>query len=370
MTESATAIDLLPYIIRTSNRVTFRRCRRKWAFQTPWKHGRTEKGQSVHLWMGTGFHYAMEDFHGYRVYTSAREAYEAYVEACQKTPDYQMPHDWEWGANLGADMASYYEEQWLVNRDPLHTLWVDGVPQVEITFHIILPFKAPDGRLVIYQGTIDRVCVDANGLLWLLDYKTAKLIVTGHLETDTQVSSYCWAGNTLFEKPIAGLVYQQHKKVIPEVPRWLQSGRYSCNKDQKTTRLLYKEALLGLYGNVEAAPNDNILFLNYLAEQETELGDKFIQRDFTKRNKHQQEAEGEKICMESFDMVNPKTAMYPNPTRDCSWDCSMREVCIMMDDGSDWEYELNEITEPSVQEDTRWRLHLPHLQQTKERPQL
>ena len=30
-------------------------------------------------------------------------------------------------------------------------------------------------------------------------------------------------------------------------------------------------------------------------------------------------------------------ALYPNPTKDCSWDCRMLPVCGMMDDGSDWE---------------------------------
>lgn len=29
-------------------------------------------------------------------------------------------------------------------------------------------------------------------------------------------------------------------------------------------------------------------------------------------------------------------AMYPNPTRDCIWDCSFLPLCPMMDDSSDW----------------------------------
>lgn len=28
--------------------------------------------------------------------------------------------------------------------------------------------------------------------------------------------------------------------------------------------------------------------------------------------------------------------MYPNPTKDCTWDCDFLPVCPMMDDGSDW----------------------------------
>jgi hypothetical protein len=32
--------------------------------------------------------------------------------------------------------------------------------------------------------------------------------------------------------------------------------------------------------------------------------------------------------------------LYPNPTRDCSWDCDFRGVCAMVDDASDHEFAL------------------------------
>lgn len=32
--------------------------------------------------------------------------------------------------------------------------------------------------------------------------------------------------------------------------------------------------------------------------------------------------------------------LWPNPTKDCSWDCDFRDVCPAIDDGSDWEYML------------------------------
>ena len=40
--------------------------------------------------------------------------------------------------------------------------------------------------------------------------------------------------------------------------------------------------------------------------------------------------------------------LWPNPTKDCSWDCSYRAVCPAIDDGSDWEYMLeSEFVTPS-----------------------
>lgn len=38
--------------------------------------------------------------------------------------------------------------------------------------------------------------------------------------------------------------------------------------------------------------------------------------------------------------ADPHSVCYPNPTRDCSWDCDFRTVCPMFDDGSDAEYVL------------------------------
>lgn len=35
--------------------------------------------------------------------------------------------------------------------------------------------------------------------------------------------------------------------------------------------------------------------------------------------------------------ADPLTIVYPNPTRDCSWDCEFEPVCTMFDDGSDAE---------------------------------
>lgn len=34
--------------------------------------------------------------------------------------------------------------------------------------------------------------------------------------------------------------------------------------------------------------------------------------------------------------------MYPNPTKDCTWDCGFLAICPMMDDGSDWHDALTE----------------------------
>lgn len=348
----------MEYRIRTSDRTTFRRCRRKWNWSSHLRNNLEQIVVSEPLWTGTGFHYSLEDWHGNNQWGDPVAAFMGFVEACKKTPRSTLPDAWVEEVKLATGMLAYYRDHWLASRDTLQTYWLDGVPQVEVNFEIRLPINGPNGEDVFYTGTIDKVVVDQYGRLWVLDYKTAKNIVTAHLALDQQMTSYMWAASVLYDKPIAGGIYQQHKKALPDAPRWLASGRFSTNKDQNTTRHLYKKALLGLYGSVEKTPKDNVDFLNYLASMEGEHGDKYIQRDFLERNEYQIAAEGEKILMEVPEMLDTSMPLYPNPTRDCSWDCDFKTACLMIDDGSDWEYELSESTQKRDLEETKWRLQL------------
>lgn len=325
-----------------------------------------------YYWIGTGVHYAMEDFHGLNMYGHPAEAFRAFVEATTVPGHREAPDNWREHVGLGLDMMTYYADHWLKNRDPLRTWYIDGKPAVEINFEIPIPFD-PEKLAewgydaVVAVGTIDRIVIDDLERLWLLDYKSAKKFEVGHLVTDPQASSYIMAAHALFKQPIAGMIYQQHLKAVPEAPKILTSGKVSLNKQQRTTHSLYRETLTALYGDVQRAPGSNIKFLNELLENENESGDKFIRRDIIERNEQQSASEGVKILLECEDMLNPNLPLYPNPTRDCNWDCPFKTPCISLDDGSDFEYEL-EIGYTKAQErgtDT-WRKHLkPPLQNGK-----
>ncbi|KKK87478.1 hypothetical protein LCGC14_2752830, partial [marine sediment metagenome] len=248
---------------------------------------------------------------------------------------------------------------WLrAGRDPLRTHVVNGQPQVEVYFEIPLPFTSPHFDKILYTGTLDRVAIDTEGRLWLVEYKTAKIMQVLHFDTDEQISSYSWAGNVLYDEPIAGVIYQQHKKTIPDAPRLLANGRYSVNKQQATTHQLYREALINLYGKVTKAPKINVDFLNNLTALESEDNDGFIRRDWIYRNEAQMAATGAKILQELPEMLDPDLPLYPNPTRDCSWDCDMQGACIAMDDGSDSQFILADVTRQREEASTQWRTHL------------
>lgn len=89
------------------------------------------------------------------------------------------------------------------------------------------------------------------------------------------------------------------------------------------------------YGTV---PSKYLDIINHFAAQETPEGDRFINRQTIYRNETFMENTERAIFAEVQDMIDPHLSLYPNQTRDCTWDCQFRAISLAMDDGSDYEY--------------------------------
>ena len=354
-------------IIRTSDRITFRQCRRKWGWSSHLRG--TVYGPMEHaspLWFGTGMHYALEDFHGLKQFQNSKEAFQAFVNATSRFSKHggpKLPGDVQELIQLGHGMLNYYEH-WLETRPPLTTFIWMGKPQVEV--HVLINIDInllPDWIKehwdeVLYAATFDRVVVDEYNRLWIVEYKTAKRIEWFHLPTDPQVTAYCWLASRMYDAPIAGVIYQQHRKEIPEGPRVLADGRVST-QTSGTTYTKYRHTMQSIYGgNSDRWPSPNIDALNQLMKEENDTKDLFIQRDKVQRSQHQIEAEGTKVLLELEDMLNPNLPLYPNPNRMfCSW-CNFQHACIDMDDGADWQSDLEMEFKPQPSERDTWRKYL------------
>ena len=359
-------------VIRTSDRIQFKLCRRRWAWQSHMKMNLEPTTAATPLWFGTGIHFALEDLHGYKKYEKPLHAFRDYVKATITQGRQYLPDDWKEHVGLGECMLDYYYEEWLKNRDPLQTLVINGVPQVEVNFIIDVPFDLAGHGYdshwdkVVYAGTIDRVTVDAMGNIWLVDYKTAKALKTSHFANDPQVSAYCWAASQIYQAPVAGLMYWQFLKDLPTPPQPLVSGKISTNKQQRTTHALYKKALRDNYGDKQNWPEENLRFLNLLASMESEDQDAYIRRDKIYKSAAAHQSEGTKILMELEDILNPNLPLYPNPTFLCPSMCPFYEPCVSMDDGSDWDQQLTDETQQRATSDESWRKFLIGAEAIKE----
>lgn len=357
-------------VIRTSDRIQYKMCRRKWGWGSHLRSNLGSNRVASPLWLGSGVHFALEDYHGPNIYGHPADALKAYYIAFKRSGK-SMPDNYSEDMELGIAMMRYYV-MWLVGRDPLTTYIRDGVPQIEVPFKIEIPLdkallEANGYDQCIYSGTIDRVIIDQFGQLWVDEYKTAKQFEVNHLQTDPQITTYHWAASILYpDMPVAGVVYQQHKKAVPNEPRILKNGNLSVAKNQGTTHRMYRAKVIEHYGSIEKAPSDVIACMNSLAVHEGPDNDGFIRRDWVERNAHQAQAETEKILMEAEEMVRQDLPLYPNPTRQCPYFCSFLSACVSMDDGGDWEQELADTTLVREPMYDGWRKHLPTPEELKE----
>lgn len=175
------------------------------------------------------------------------------------------------------------------------------------------------------------------------------------------ITGNCWAAQHMYpDKEIAGVVYHQFVKKVPELPRIIGKGVVSTASNLTTSAVLYRRQLDALYGKWGLAPKENRDYLINLMTKEDENNDKYIQRTYIERNLTQTTNEAQKILLELEDMLNPDLALYPNPTRDCSRMCSFLAPCVSFDDGSDWETPLAaRFSERDGPADRFWRMRMP-----------
>lgn len=351
--------------VRTSDMIQFLGCRRRWDLSS---HLRQNLGPKVYgdpLWLGSGMHYALEDFHGDNVYGTPGKSFQAYCVAHVAKHKHKLPQDYKELVELGTSMMDYYPI-WLKGRDPIDTYVHKGVLQVEPAIQIDIPMEELPAyeRIrerydrVVYALQLDRVGSIDNEL-WVVEYKSAKTMVTSHYAFDPQISAYKWAAKQVYDKPIAGIIYHQFRKDLPKAGRILKNGEVSIAQNQRTSHRLYRETLLDVYDSIEKAPHDNIEYLNNLALMESADADEFIRRDKVYRNEASSNATVQRLLQVANDMLDPALPIYSNPVRMCANYCPFMSVCVSMDDGSDYQTELELEFENRDLDYDSWRPFLP-----------
>lgn len=207
------------------------------------------------------------------------------------------------------------------------------------------------GLPVTYGGRIDMLAKDELDRYWVFDWKTAARLAGKDAGTDDdfmllddQITSYCWALWVL-GFPIAGFVYAEIKKAVPEEPepnKHIRLGRrYSVAKNISTTyEMYYATVSENDSGALEAGLYDD--FLAYLKSEE---GPKYHIRHQIFRTEIELQNAGSNIWMEASEMVDPNLRIYPSAGRfNCS-SCAYKEPCLMKNRGEDYEYVLNTMFE-------------------------
>lgn len=159
------------------------------------------------------------------------------------------------------------------------------------------PFGTFHGDEVILTGKLDLVVHDeATGLNLLLDHKTVQSLDQAgeQLKVDDQLQTY--------------VLLLRARGV--EVDGALHNMLRRVKRTAKATPPFYGRRIVRF--NEEQLENHEMHLRATLAEMVRQA----------------QAIEGG---------VDHHLTAYPNPTKDCTWDCPFLAVCPMMDDGSDWE---------------------------------
>lgn len=363
----------LTHEVHTSERKSFRSCRRRWSwiFRGNYYPRITAKP----LEFGVAYHYALEV-----AYDPTRWSYppdvrrdlsiKAFKMKCEEqwkhfleTPEGQMAmyeevrQDYEDRIQLGIGMLRYHFEKIAPDLDkqfePL---------AVEVGFQV--PITNPDTgeplycrRLdcsqhpgaeapVTFNGRIDLLLADSYGDIWVNDWKTSARLSTDRdefLDLDDQISGYVWAMYML-GKPVRGFIYHEQYKAFPQPPEQLTrtyKGRwFSTNKNQATSY----ELAMKTFREKDATAYEEGLYDDYLTFLENE-GRPYHER----YQKHRSQGElleiHRNLYLEAKDIVDPELPLYPNPGRFGCGSCAFRQPCLEKNSGGDYLYALNTLFE-------------------------
>lgn len=304
--------DSIP-MLRTSERTTFKRCPQRWFWS--YRQGLTPKGPiNDNLWFGTGIHYALAEWYcgpGARRGPHPAETWQIWVKDELRYLRTAVSENWREdkyieAGKLGTGLLEAYVDNY--GRDES---WDIIAP--ETTFQIDIPSATGNRTLVTYVGTFDLVYRDlADGKIKLGEHKTAKAISINHLPLDDQAGSY-WAiaSQTLSHSGairkgelIDCITYNFMRKALPDKRETNAEGK-RLNKNGTISKV--QPAPLFQREEVYRSPRERANQINRIANEVRWMN---IIRD-------------------------GKAPPYKTPTRDCSWDCSFHDMCLIHERGGD-----------------------------------
>lgn len=351
------------YVIRTSDRQFFKKCRTLWDFGSKIRQNYEPLFSIKPLDFGTAFHRGLQTYYDPKTWDMDREVVKAlsiqsFVDVCDEQKRHytkvsvndisiDLEIDFKERVQLGKDMLNFYFD-WAVTKD---TRLYPKLVEIEFEVPVMVPdsllgelpigFTKVDGQLyfrnepVVYQGRVDLVVEDEFGEYWIWDHKTAASFgTTTHLALDEQCGSYIWALKYMLNLNVAGVVYNEVRKKVPHPPLELKKGGLSVNKQQDTTYDLFMKAIKDGGYSVEAYQGH----LDYLQENPKE----FVRRTQIHRNTNEMAVQERRICLEAIDMLN-SPSIYPNPTK---WNCDgcwFYSPCLATQEAGDVEFTLKEL---------------------------
>lgn len=364
----------MPHEIHTSERRSFRGCRRRWNWA--YREGFVPEQPPKPLEFGIAFHMGMEAFYEPSRWTTTsvndkiQIAVEVFTQECISQRDKYLENTNQ--AHLDSAQGDDYMERvelgagmFLNYGLTVHTRFDDWIEPVYVEVPFTVPIQHPerdeplrclnsphcgqshsndptsDDSLVVFSGRVDAIMKDkryGGYLIW--DHKTAASLAPNDdfLQLDDQVGSYPWALSTVLGIDVRGFIYQEIRKDYPRPPDPLKKkwgGRlFSTNKQQATTAAIFVPhvKMHDPEGFADSKYDDYIQYLH------SDEAPKFHQRFTVIKSDRELYEIGRNISLEAADMVEPNLRIYPAVGRFTCTSCAFRQPCLGTFMGEDVDY--------------------------------
>lgn len=379
----------LVHEIHTSERRSFRGCRRRWdwIFRQNYYPIMTAKP----LEFGSAYHKGMEVYYDPNTWKWDREivgngAIIAFVKECEEQRKKAI--DANNSGMLEADVQADYDERVELGKGMMNYYFKEVAPKldkgwkpvkVEIAFMIPVPNpetnepviwckcdqchekwynyldKIPPvaelhgtefmGLPVVYAGRLDMLAEDTNGNYWIFDWKTARNVSsdTEFLYLDDQIGSYVWALRKLGLN-IRGFVYHEQRKGYPQPPKQNKARRLGClfsvSRNQDVDYNTYLAAIQAEDADAYAAGHYDA-FLEFLKAE----GIEYYARHQVAKSYEEIQSIEQNIGYEALDMIDPKIRIYPSAGRFACGFCAFRQPCMEKNSSGDYQYALDTLFE-------------------------
>jgi hypothetical protein len=181
-----------------------------------------------------------------------------------------------------------------------------------------------------FRFIIDRVYEDADGGLWLKDYKTlTSFLPSDFMLLDGQLTRYFWCAEKLYKKKFRGIEFDMIRTKAPTIPAVLKSGKLTQKKNQDTDYWTYLRAIKKLGQN----PSYYRETLNRLRAQEDRF---FIRKKLPRDNPMTKQMMKELVWSAREILRAEAKEEFPRtPDRSCTFSCDYLEPCVAQLMGGD-----------------------------------
>jgi hypothetical protein len=393
----------LVHEIHTSERKSFRGCRRRWnwIFQEYYYPQVTAKP----LEFGVAFHNAMEVLYTPETWKMDRQivlnaAIQAFVDTCDKQlkkysenyePTSEVLEDYNERVELGKGMLKYYASQvapkydqgWRPIRVEVEFMvpiqnpgtdeylyckckrcqktWKEVYPQLgleegngglwEVEYD---PQEGPvglglwQGLPVVLAGRLDMLAEDNYGDYWIVDWKTAARLARGDvsgqdrdefLDLDDQIGSYVMALRRKLGLRVRGFVYVELKKAFPVAPERNKTIRLGRMYSVNKNQAVDYETYRDCVAENDQQAYEAGLYDDFLKWLQEEGQNFYGRYQIPKTDEELEELERE-LFLEAQDMVDPNLRIYRNSGRfNCGF-CAFRQPCLEKTRQGDYLYML------------------------------